>query len=322
MLRVLLAASRPPRRNPTLRISTVRRSSARRCVASSLGCQSRTVRSTRIPKHAHLRGGGLSARDDVPHSAHARQRGVNALSCSFSTLEGESKVQAGAKRVTIGDVSMDVPGLEALQHPEFVPSGYLPKGKESGLGGVDPSQQLLGHLRWMMQKDKLQQDMYLLGPPGPMRRHLALQFCELTQRECEVLVLSRDTTESDLKQRREIVGGDGIMTDQAPVRAAIHGRVLVLDGMERVERNVLPTLNNLLENREMALDDGRFLMAPEAYDALLQQEGYSVEEMVSQRLIAVCSEPMTDCNDLILKLPCRSCSVCRCVYFFARPPAT
>jgi hypothetical protein len=28
---------------------------------------------------------------------------------------------------------------------------------------------------------------------------------------------------------------------------------------------VLPTLNNLLENREMSLDDGRFLMKAERY---------------------------------------------------------
>jgi hypothetical protein len=33
-----------------------------------------------------------------------------------------------------------------------------------------------------------------------------------------------------------------------------------LKGLENAERNVLPTLNNLLENREMSLDDGRFLM--------------------------------------------------------------
>ena len=43
---------------------------------------------------------------------------------------------------------------------------------------------------------------------------------------------------------------------QAPVRAALLGRVLVLDGLEKAERNVLPTLNNLLENREMALVSG------------------------------------------------------------------
>ena len=36
--------------------------------------------------------------------------------------------------------------------------------------------------------------------------------------------------------------------------------MLLLDGIENAERNVLPTLNNLLENREMFLDDGSFLM--------------------------------------------------------------
>jgi len=54
------------------------------------------------------------------------------------------------------------------------------------------------------------------------------------------------------------------------VKAALEGRVLVLEGIEKAERNVLPVLNNLLENREMQLDDGRFLMAADRYDKLLK----------------------------------------------------
>jgi hypothetical protein len=41
-------------------------------------------------------------------------------------------------------------------------------------------------------------------------------------------------------------------------------------GIEKAERNVLPTLNNLLENREMALEDGRFLTSPARFDSLLK----------------------------------------------------
>ena len=149
------------------------------------------------------------------------------------------------------------------------------------------------HLRWLMQKDLNHQDMFLIGrgfpscqppargpcsaartprggaamstacprrPPGAEKRRLAMLYCELRQREVEYVCLSRDTTESDLKQRREIVaGGTVLYTDQPPVRAALNGCVLVLDGLERCERNVLPTLNNLLENRELSLDDGRRL---------------------------------------------------------------
>ncbi len=63
----------------------------------------------------------------------------------------------------------------------------------------------LSHLQWMLKKDLLAQDIFLMGPPGNMRRHLAMAFAELTNREIEYISLSRDTTESDMKQRREVL---------------------------------------------------------------------------------------------------------------------
>lgn len=54
------------------------------------------------------------------------------------------------------------------------------------------------------------------------------------------------------------------------MRAAVEGRILVLEGIEKAERNVLPILNNLLENREMHLEDGRFLIPASRYDKLLK----------------------------------------------------
>ena len=64
-----------------------------------------------------------------------------------------------------------------------------------------------------------------------MRRWVALKYCELTNREIEYIALSRDTSESDLKQRREL--GPNKTTnwiDQCAVRAAREGRVLILEG--------------------------------------------------------------------------------------------
>lgn len=100
-----------------------------------------------------------------------------------------------------------------------------------------------------------------------------MQYLQLTQRELEYVALNRDTTESDLKQRREIEDGTAKYFDQSAVRAATEGRVLVIEGVEKAERNVLPVLNNLLENREMHLEDGRFLIPAERYDKLLDQYG-------------------------------------------------
>ena len=63
----------------------------------------------------------------------------------------------------------------------------------------------------------------MISPPGPLRRQIVMRYCELTDREVEYVALSRDTTESDLKQRREILSGTAHYLDQAAVQAAIHG---------------------------------------------------------------------------------------------------
>uniref|UniRef100_A0A7M4DXF6 von Willebrand factor A domain-containing protein 8 n=1 Tax=Crocodylus porosus TaxID=8502 RepID=A0A7M4DXF6_CROPO len=167
--------------------------------------------------------------------------------------------RASGDTVTIGDVSFK---LRTPKNPELVPQNYI----SDSLG-----QSVIQHLRWIMQKDLLGQDVFLIGPPGPLRRSIAMQYLELTKREVEYIALSRDTTETDLKQRREIRAGTAFYIDQCAVRAATEGRILVLEGLEKAERNVLPVLNNLLENREMQLEDGRFLMSAERYDRLLQE---------------------------------------------------
>jgi hypothetical protein len=160
--------------------------------------------------------------------------------------------------VSIGEVTKVV---NKVKRPEYVPRNYYRE---------DLGQSTLHHLRWMMQKDLLGQDIFLLGPPGPQKRNLAMQYLELTNREHEYVALSRDTTESDLKQRREIVKGTAKYFDQSAVRAATEGRILILEGVEKAERNVLPVLNNLLENREMHLEDGRLLIPASRYDKLLE----------------------------------------------------
>jgi len=119
--------------------------------------------------------------------------------------------------------------------------------------------------------------------PGHSRQHSN----HIAQgRESEILHISRDTTESDLKLRRELSGGSSQYTAQAPLRAALGGRVLILDGIERAERNVLPTLNNLLENREMTLDDGSSVLAAATYDRMLQG-GASVDSLTAEGIFRV-----------------------------------
>jgi replication-associated recombination protein RarA len=79
---------------------------------------------------------------------------------------------------------------------------------------IDPDQSTLKKLRWMLQKDALGQDMFLIGPPGPEKFKIAHLYAQLVNQEVEYIALSRDTTESDLKQRREIHNGSAHFEDQ------------------------------------------------------------------------------------------------------------
>ena len=99
-------------------------------------------------------------------------------------------------------------------------------------------------------------------------RHCVLEWLRLGGKEYEYVSLSQDTAHEDLRQRRELSNNSSIFVDQSAVRAAIHGRILLLEGIERVERNILPLLNNLLENREITLEDGRILLPPHRAEAL------------------------------------------------------
>jgi len=181
---------------------------------------------------------------------------------------GADLAAAGRRTVSIGGIAYVTKPARVLA---LVPRGYLPSSKDDASLAV---------WQWMLRKDALGQDCFLIGPPGPRRRRLALAWCELLGREVEFLSLSRDTTESDLKQRREISDGSLQWVDQPPVRAAREGRVLVLDGLEKAERNVLPTLNNLLENREMSLQDGTFLTSTDRFDTLRQSSSVASANLV------------------------------------------
>ena len=46
---------------------------------------------------------------------------------------------------------------------------------------------------------------------------------------------------------------------------------------------MLPTLNNLLENREVQLEDGSFLLNPSKYDQMLE-EGATHEDLNQRNL--------------------------------------
>ncbi|KAF7319254.1 hypothetical protein HMN09_00262900 [Mycena chlorophos] len=162
--------------------------------------------------------------------------------------------------LTLGDIIYDVP---AAKQPSRLPHAR-PKDVLDVKNAIN-----VDNLHWMLQKYLLGQDIFLTSQPGPYARRLALTFASLINSEYEYIALHRDVGETELKQGREIrAGGNLVYTDSPAVNAVKHGRILILEGIEKAERGIMPVLNNLLENREMNLDDGTHIIHPHRYSQL------------------------------------------------------
>lgn len=183
-----------------------------------------------------------------------------------------------AKR-RILDIGRSISGQELLiggSDPTSILVSSITPGTPPIPDGISMDPVTISHLQWMVQKDTLGQDIFLLGPPGPYKYRLLMLYLHLTRREYEYIPLTKDTTEGNIKQRRELVGKQKSIkwVDGAAVSAVLHNKVLILDGIEKAEKNVLTMLNNLLENREMNLEDGRRIISASRYKNLLKEFGH------------------------------------------------
>ena len=168
-------------------------------------------------------GGQIAPSSEPPAAVHALER------------ESRSNDDSdGSDTLEIGGVSLAV--RNAVLAPECVP--YLPRADAdsaaaAGSVAIAETQSALDTARWMMMQIALGQDMLLLGDPGPRMRQIALWLCALLRREVEYIGVTRDTAEADLKQRRELIDGTVRYADAPPLRAAVRGRVLILEGVEK-----------------------------------------------------------------------------------------
>lgn len=145
-------------------------------------------------------------------------------------LQGLQEPLPSVGTLRLGDVTYEVP---PSLHPSRLPhSGEL-------LNTTDPVN--LDNLHFLLQKYLLEQDIFLVSQPGPYARRLALTFASLVNAEYEYIALHRDVGETELKQGREIrAGGNLIYVDSPAVRAAKHGRLLIIEGIEKAERGIMP----------------------------------------------------------------------------------
>lgn len=130
-------------------------------------------------------------------------------------------ISVSPTHVTIGDCSMSVatPASSALiPQPLFFD---IPRHVQ--------------HLQCMMQQFICgERFLLLIGTQGVGKNRLADRFCQLLRREREYMQLHRDSSIAALTCTPSMEGGRVLYIDSPLVRAAIHGRVLLLDECDKV----------------------------------------------------------------------------------------
>jgi MoxR-like ATPase len=179
--------------------------------------------------------------------------------------------------IKLGSVEYKIPPPSCQQRDDLIPIDYSSPDYLA--------QSSLQTLRWLIQKYQLGQDCFLIGPPSSLKRGIVMKWAELLRLEVEFVAITRDTTEADLKQRSELINGSLLYSNSPIIEAALFGRILILENIEKAERNVLPTLNNLLENREINLDDGSMLISHSNFTKLLEK--HSAEELKAKKILPV-----------------------------------
>ncbi|KAJ3592119.1 hypothetical protein NHX12_007248, partial [Muraenolepis orangiensis] len=123
-----------------------------------------------------------------------------------------------------------------------------------------------------MMTSHMVKDMCLIGAKGCGKSVIAREFAEMLGYNMEPLMLYQDMTARDLLQQRyTLPNGDTAWRPSPLVSAAQEGKLLVLDGIHRVNLGTLAVLSRLLHDRELALYDGTRLLRWDRFQTLKEQ---------------------------------------------------
>ncbi|KAH8072319.1 ATPase [Aureococcus anophagefferens] len=118
-------------------------------------------------------------------------------------------------------------------------------------------------LRDMLVDWSLGRHLLLIGNQGVGKNKLADRLLQLLDAEREYVQLHRDTTVQALTASPTLKGGVVVWEDSPLVKAARHGRCLVVDEADKAPLEVVCVLKALVDDGELQLADGRRL-APAA----------------------------------------------------------
>ncbi|KAL8189776.1 UNVERIFIED_CONTAM: von Willebrand factor A domain-containing protein 8 [Gekko kuhli] len=165
-----------------------------------------------------------------------------------------------------------------------VPAGAEPATLHSGPGDFirTPShEQLLAE----MMLSHMVKDICLIGTKGCGKTVVAKEFSAALGYSVESFMLYQDMTARDLLQQRyTLPNGDTSWRPSPLITAALEGKLVILDGIHRVNPGTLAVLQRLIHDREITLYDGTILLRQDRYEKVKEELQLS-DENLRQRSI-------------------------------------
>uniref|UniRef100_A0A3B3ZXK2 AAA+ ATPase domain-containing protein n=1 Tax=Periophthalmus magnuspinnatus TaxID=409849 RepID=A0A3B3ZXK2_9GOBI len=139
-----------------------------------------------------------------------------------------------------------------------------------------------------MMQSHMVKDICLIGAKGCGKSAIAREFAEILGYSIEPVMLYQDMTARDLLQQRfTLPNGDTAWRPSPLVLAALEGKLLLLDGIHRVNLGTLAVLSRLLHDRELDLYDGTRLLRWDRYQTLKEELQFTDQELQERSIFPV-----------------------------------
>ncbi|CAL4081731.1 unnamed protein product, partial [Meganyctiphanes norvegica] len=145
-------------------------------------------------------------------------------------------------------------------------------------------------------------DFCIIGPRGCGKSAAVAKVAHMLGYQTEPILLYQDMTSRDLVQQR-VTSAEGDTSWQfAPlIKAAMEGKLAILDGIHRLHHGTLAVLHRLLHDREIQLYDGTRLIHHDRYESLKAESQLTDSELTirgvfpihpSFRVVALAEPPI------------------------------
>ncbi|KAF2975194.1 hypothetical protein EK904_003202 [Melospiza melodia maxima] len=139
-----------------------------------------------------------------------------------------------------------------------------------------------------MMQSHMVKDMCLIGGKGCGKTVIAKEFADILGYSIEPIMLYQDMTARDLLQQRyTLPNGDTAWRPSPLVTAALEGKLVLLDGIHRINPGTLAVLQRLIHDRELTLYDGTRLLREDRYQNVKEELQLSDEKLQERSIFPI-----------------------------------